>query len=103
MSVQREAFQEFAGEAKEMLGDSLEQLVLYGSVVRREEREDSDVDVFAVVRSEEDKDVLYNLASRVSLEHDTHIALVVRTVEEFELTRETFFTREVMESGEAVV
>ncbi|MFB6209757.1 MAG: hypothetical protein ABEJ56_06515 [Candidatus Nanohaloarchaea archaeon] len=42
MSVQREAFEEFAEKAEEELGDSLRKLLLFGSVARGDEREDSD-------------------------------------------------------------
>lgn len=68
MSVQREAFEDFAGRAEEELGDSLERLVLYGSVARGEENQDSDVDIFAVVESTAQKEFLQNLASSMSVE-----------------------------------
>jgi len=103
MSRQRKAFKDFVERVDNELEDSVYKLVLYGSVVRNQEREESDLDVFLVVDSKEDKDKIYDLASEVGLEHDLHVAPVVRTREEFNKTRNTFFTREVMESGEPAI
>jgi len=97
------AFQRFKEELQEGLGHDLERLLLYGSVARGEHRSGSDIDVFVVVKREEDKELVYDTAARVGREHGVHIAVVVRTQEEFELTEETAFTREVLDSGRAVV
>lgn len=51
----RKAFEEFGEEAENQLGDSLKKLVLYGSVARNEQKEESDVDIFAVVENREQK------------------------------------------------
>ncbi|MFB6159423.1 MAG: nucleotidyltransferase domain-containing protein [Candidatus Nanohalobium sp.] len=98
----RKAFEEFAEKAQEDLGDSLKKLVLYGSVARGEESEGSDVDVFAVVE-EGLEDELYSLAAKAGRKHEVHLAVIVRNPEEYELVRDSYFTREVMESGEAVI
>ncbi|MBS1263803.1 MAG: hypothetical protein MAG715_00994 [Methanonatronarchaeales archaeon] len=82
---------------------SLQELVLFGSVARGEERRFSDVDVFVVVGTEREKERVYEVASKVALEHGVHIAPVVRTEEEFERTRSTRFTEEVLRSGRAAV
>jgi len=102
-SRQRRAFEEFADQASEEFGDSLLRLVLFGSVSRGDEREGSDVDVFVVVRGEEQKERVYDLAAEVALEYGVHIAPVVRTEEEFERTRSTSFTEEVLRSGRVAV
>jgi predicted nucleotidyltransferase len=103
MSKQRKAFEDFAERAQEELGDSLEKLVLYGSVARGEERENSDVDVFAVVEADEDKEVVEELAFDVNVEHGVFMVPVVKTVEEFESVRDSIFVREVEKTGEAYV
>jgi predicted nucleotidyltransferase len=103
MSRHREAFEEFAERAQEELGGSLEKLVLYGSVARGEEREDSDVDVFVVIDSEEDKEVVEELAFDVNVEFGVFMVPVVKTVEEFESVRDSIFVREVERTGEAYV
>lgn len=103
MSQHREAFEEFAERAQEELGSSLEKLVLYGSVARGEEREDSDVDVFVVVKGKSDKEVVEELAFDVNVEFGVFMVPVVKTVEEFESVRDSIFVREVEETGEAYV
>jgi len=103
MSRHREAFEEFAERAQEELGESLEKLVLYGSVARGEEREDSDVDVFVVIDSEEDKEVVEELAFDVNVEFGVFMVPVVKTVEEFESVRDSIFVREVERTGEVYV
>lgn len=103
MGRHREAFEEFAERAQEELGESLEKLVLYGSVARGEEREDSDVDVFVVIDSEEDKEVVEELAFDVNVEFGVFMVPVVKTVEEFESVRDSIFVREVERTGEAYV
>ncbi|MFB6159427.1 MAG: nucleotidyltransferase domain-containing protein [Candidatus Nanohalobium sp.] len=99
-SQHREAFEEFAEKAQEELGDSLKKLVLYGSVAKGQESEESDVDVFAVVESQEQKERLEDLAFDVSVEHGVFIVPVIKTVEEFEESKDSLFSREVMETGD---
>lgn len=103
VSKHREAFQDFAEEAEEELGSSLSRLYLYGSVARDDESEFSDVDVFAVVEDEGCIDELYDLAARVGRRHGVHLAVVARTSDEFERTKDSFFTRQVIETGEAAI
>lgn len=55
--------EEFAREAGDRLGDRLVYLVLYGSVSRGEAQDESDVDLFAVVRNEGAKEELFNIAA----------------------------------------
>lgn len=102
-SRQRRAFKEFAERSSDEFGDSLLRLVLFGSVSRGEEGEGSDVDIFVVVSDEEQKERVYDLAAEVALKYGVHIAPVVRTEEEFERTRSTSFTEEVLRSGRAAV
>ena len=99
-SKHREAFNEFAEKAEEELGGSLEKLVLFGSVARGEESEESDVDVFAVVGSQEQKELLEDLAFDVSVENGVFIVPVIKTVDEFEESKDSLFSREVMETGD---
>ncbi|MFO7794444.1 MAG: nucleotidyltransferase domain-containing protein [Candidatus Nanohaloarchaea archaeon] len=103
MSRHREAFEEFAEEAQEELGESLEKLVLYGSVARGEENEESDVDVFAVVDSEEDKKELRDLAFETGLDYEVSFSPIVKTEEEYLNVKDTVYGREVRSTGEAYV
>jgi predicted nucleotidyltransferase len=103
MSRHREAFEDFAERAQEELGDSLEKLVLYGSVARGEEREDSDVDVFAVVEAEEDKRKLRDLAFETGLRYEVSFSPIVKTEEEYLDVKNTVYGKEVRSKGEAYV
>lgn len=103
MGKHQEAFDEFADRVEEELGDSLKKLTLYGSVAKGEEWEESDIDVFAVVKREEQKDKIYDLAAEVGRKHGVHIAVIVRTPREFEITKDSVFSQEVRETGIARV
>jgi predicted nucleotidyltransferase len=102
VSRHRQAFEQFAEEAKEELGDSLKQLYLYGSVARGDETEDSDIDVFAVVESEEDLDYLRDLAYEAGvLERGVFISVQGQTEERHRERENHPFIRTVTGEGEA--
>lgn len=102
--MHEEVFEEFVEEAKAELGEGLEKLVLYGSVGRGEATAHSDIDVYAVVRGEEERERLLDLAYEVGiLRHGIPIMLVVRTVEEEADAGDTSFLREVERTGKAHV
>ena len=99
-SKHRRAFEEFAEKAQQELGDSLQRLVLYGSVARGEETEESDVDVFAVVETEEQKKWLERFGAEIGVEHGVLFSLIVRTSNENEGVEDSVFGSEVMNNGE---
>jgi predicted nucleotidyltransferase len=100
MSRHREAFEDFAERAQEELGGSLEKLVLYGSVARGEEREYSDVDVFAVVESEEDLEMLRYLAFDIGvMDYSVSISVQGTVSDKFDGFSETSFLRNVDRNG----
>jgi len=100
MSRHRRAFESFAEEAEQRLGDSLKELYLYGSVARGEETEESDVDVFVVVDSEEDLRVLRELAYEVGvLESDVVLNVQGRVLDEFEGFSKTSYLRNIADEG----
>ena len=103
MSRHREAFEDFADRAIDEAGDSLEKLILYGSVARGEESEESDIDVFAVVSDEEVKDVLEEIAFDVSVEHGVFMVPLIKTSEEFNEKKDSIFVKEVQSTGETYV
>lgn len=102
-SIQREAFEAFADRAEERLDSSLKRLVLYGSVAKGSEDRDSDVDIFAVVESREDKSDLEDLAFDVGLEFDVAMTPIIKTEEEYSDLEGTLYLREVGRTGEARV
>lgn len=102
-SKHRRAFEEFAELAKRELGNSLKHLVLYGSVAQEEEDGESDVDVFAVVENQEQKEWLEKQGALIGVEHGVLLVPVVKTVEEYREMKDTVYGREVMETGEVHV
>lgn len=103
MGRHRDAFEDFAGSVDEELGDSLERLVLFGSVARGEEGDESDVDVLVVVGDEDDRDVVEDLAFEASVRHGVFMVPLVKTVDEFREKKDSLFVKEVLDSGETYV
>lgn len=99
----RQAFDAFASAARAEFGDALSQLVLYGSVARGSEGDESDVDVFAVVDTPEQKRRLERLGARIGVEHGVMLVPIVKTVHEYERMRDTTYAREVHQTGESHV
>ena len=65
LSVRRPIVHEFAAKAREACGDAIEEILLFGSVARGDDRPDSDIDIL-VITSEEDfrlREYLTGLAS----------------------------------------
>ncbi|SAI87045.1 hypothetical protein MBBA_0157 [Methanoculleus bourgensis] len=53
ISVKRPIAHEFAAKAREACGDAIEEIILFGSVARGDDRPDSDIDIL-VITSRED-------------------------------------------------
>lgn len=102
-SKHREAFEEFADEAERRLGESLKKLVLYGSVAKGEETGESDVDVFAVVESEDQIETLEQLAFDTSVKYGVFMVPLIKTEEEFERKKDSIFMKEVRNTGDVYV
>ncbi|MDY6769698.1 MAG: nucleotidyltransferase domain-containing protein [Candidatus Nanohaloarchaea archaeon] len=103
VSEHRAAVEELAERAEDHLGDALRELVLYGSVARGEETAASDVDVFAVVETEEQKRWLQQEGAEIGVEHGVLLVPIVKTVEEYEEMQDTLFGQEIQETGVAYV
>lgn len=103
MSVHRQAFEDFAERVSDELEDSLDRLILFGSVARGEAWEESDVDVLVVVEDEEDIERVEELAFDVSAEYGVFIVPVVKSFEEFSSKKDSSFIREVERTGEPYV
>lgn len=97
MSQHRKAFDKFLKRTEEELGDGVEQIVLFGSVARNEETEDSDIDVLAVVEDKSLKDRIFDISYSIMLETDIYISPKVVDEEEFEQIQDTSFMREIEE------
>lgn len=100
MSQHREAFEQFRDKAEAELGDSLKKMVLYGSVARGDEREDSDIDIFVLVESEEEIEKLRDLAYDIGvLEYGVSINVQGKTAKMFEGFESTSYLRNISREG----
>lgn len=97
MSKHQKAFNKFLEQTGEELGDQVDQIVLFGSVARNEETEDSDIDVLVVVEDKSLKDRVFDISYSIMLETDIYISPKVVDLEEFEQIQDTSFMREIEE------
>lgn len=94
------AFRAFARRARDRCGDSIHELILFGSVARGEARGiDSDVDVFVVLDTKEHEDELRDIAYDVQLEHGVVVSLHVKTKDRFEERKDHPFVKNVLTEG----
>ena len=103
MSRHRDAFDEISGVAENELGDSLEKLVVYGSVAQGEETDESDLDVFAVVETDDQRRWLQQRAAEIGVDHGVLVSAIVKTEDNFERMKGSRFGREVLSTGEVNV
>jgi predicted nucleotidyltransferase len=94
------AFEAFAERARDALGESIHELLLFGSAARGEARGiDSDVDVFVVLDDTDDEDELRDIAYDAQLEHGVVISLHAITRERFAERRDHPFIKNVLREG----
>lgn len=103
-SPHEQAFEAFAQRVRDSLGESIHELILFGSTARGETRgTDSDVDVFAVVETEAQEEELLVLANEIGLEYGVFISVQTQTVARFEARKNHPFIRTVLEEGQRYV
>ena len=82
-------------ELKQVLGDQLESVILFGSQARGEAQDDSDIDVLVVVRDELDYGDLIQrtsaIVSALSLEYDVVISRAFASRQRFDREHSPFF------------
>ncbi len=85
---------ELSDELAQVLGERLEQVLLYGSYARKEEHPDSDLDILVVVRGDFNYASLIRqtseLVARLSLQYDVVISRAFISKERFENERSPF-------------
>ena len=74
---------EISRDISNALGSKLYKIILYGSYARGDYNEDSDIDIMVLADIEEDKmryfrDVISEVASRVSLEYDALVTILLK-------------------------
>ncbi|MBQ9228489.1 MAG: nucleotidyltransferase domain-containing protein [Eubacterium sp.] len=80
---------EVAEEAKRLLGDKLDAVVLYGSYARGDYDDESDIDIMVRVKCGKDEIKDYKLifvdkGSDLSLKHDVTVSILVYDTETYE-------------------
>ena len=94
------AAEAFAQRARDALGDSIHELILFGSTVRGETRgRDSDVDMFVVLDSTEHEDELNKIAFDVTLEYGVAVSVHTQPKERFEHRKDHPFVNQVLTEG----
>lgn len=93
--------EEIVPNAKKGLGSRLSSLILYGSAAKGTSKEDSDIDIFAVVADEDAKEELIDLSFEIGFKHGVLISIVARTKEELEELKKigSIYLKEVKETG----
>lgn len=99
----KQLLQEFKQKLTKLYGERLAGLVLYGSVARREETEDSDVDVLVVLNGEtiSHGDEIWRMGDAglaILLDYDELVSVVPMTYGDF-LYRDSPLLRNVRQEG----
>ena len=99
----REVARRFAEDVKKLLGDSIREIVLFGSVARGDYSENSDVDVLIVVEGNawEAQKKVSDVVVDYLTEHGVYVSAKVISLEEFELMKSlnTAFYRNIQREG----
>lgn len=102
-AASKEEIQEFADEVRELFGDRLDSVILYGSHARGEALPGSDVDIAVIVdeKKEDDRRKLQELRSDYLLDEDIYFSPRVFSREEFEekLEKEYSFYQNITSEG----
>lgn len=99
-------FMELARQIKDVLKESVRQIIVYGSRARGDFHEDSDLDIIVLVDIRDSETMVEQrrkmnlLASRFGLEHDIMISISVKQFDLFEFQKEYLpFYRNVINEG----
>ena len=92
-------------EAKKLLREDIYKIVLYGSYARGDFDSESDMDIMIILNCEKEKISTYRkpiskVASRIGLENDIEISLLLRDKDMFEQAEEVFpFYKNIQREG----
>lgn len=93
---------------KKIYGNKIEQIILYGSYARGDCREDSDIDIVAIVHGgrielQEKLKIIWDISAEVGLENDIVVSPTVIPYEEYEKYRHTLpYYRNIAEEGRKI-
>ena len=80
MSDKNKILSEFKSKTKSIMGNSLKQIILYGSYARGDYKDNSDMDIMILTELTDDRivqieDELFDAAYDIELEYGVHISL----------------------------
>jgi len=89
-SIEKEALTELADGIRTILGEMLVRVLLFGSFVRGEYSEESDIDILIIVRRKDSEaiDAVYDLAVDLQLRYDTLFSLLFVTEKQHDTWKE---------------
>lgn len=101
----QEPVREFVKVVLEMYGEKIESIILFGSVAKREAKEDSDIDILIVTKNEDFRlrRALLGIAFDILLETRENISVKALSKDEFDRNKNFSFLRNVISEGIKVV
>jgi len=91
------AIEEFISILKEVHGDKIKKIILFGSIARGDADGESDVDVLII--GDISLDDVVDLTVKIMLKHGVFISPVIESEKEFEDKKNYSFYRTVMSEG----
>lgn len=100
-----ELLKEVSGKLKEIFGEKLESVILYGSYARGDFDEESDIDIMALIDMEREeirkyRDEVYDYADDLDLRYEVLLSIKLQDKSTFERYREALpYYRNVIREG----
>ena|SRR2546422_11529368 len=103
-SEERQILERFKTNVKNVLGDRLDRVVLFGSRSRGDAEPDSDFDLLVTVQSlqETDRKRVFEVAADLSLEYGTVLAVLVVPTNDFTEDRYFYLYENIQKEGQVV-
>ena len=103
-SVRRPTIHEFAAKAREARGDAIEEIILFGSVARGDDRPDSDIDILVITAGEDFRlrEYLTGLVFDLLMQTGERLSVKVLSRADVAAHRQYHFVRYVLRDGVAV-
>jgi len=103
-SVRRPIVHEFATKAREACGEAIEEIILFGSVARGDDRPDSDIDILVITPKEDFRLRAYltGLAFDLLMQTGERLSVKVLSRADIAAHRQYPFVRDVLRDGVAV-
>ena len=109
MSDRNRILCEFRNKTKSIMGDSLKQMILYGSYARGDYEKDSDIDIVAIVHGnrlelQNKLKEIWDISADLEVEYGTIVSPTVIPYEEFEKYKNDLpYYRNIQKEGVKVV